>query len=123
MGTTGVEGAVEAISCVGLKSRSRSGLGAGEIGRDGADGGAEASAGLLELPMFSNRARSEETGLIDEPSGPSPLGGSMMVEELLLDGGVEGRYYPLHPRRARLVHQGINARALGFRVRKRCQAG
>lgn len=60
-GTMGVERAVEVASWVGLKSRSRSGLGAGEIGRDGADGG-DAASGAFPEPMFSNRARSDDTG-------------------------------------------------------------
>lgn len=45
---------------------------------------------LVELPMFSNRARNEDTGLSEEPSGPSPLVGSMIIRQMLpLDS--EGR--------------------------------
>lgn len=49
----------------------------GTEGGTGDDGGGVSAAGLL---MFSKRARSDETGLIEEPSGPSSSGGGGMVE-------------------------------------------
>lgn len=68
-GTTGVEGLTGGAS-PGLKSRSLVGFGAGEMGREGgwlveAVGGT--SVGLLtleleEVPIFSNRARKDDTG-------------------------------------------------------------
>lgn len=71
-GTTGVEGLAGGTSCPGLKSRSRFGFGAGEMDREGGPlevgaGGGGTSVGLLtlelgEVPMFSNRARKDDTG-------------------------------------------------------------
>lgn len=55
--TVGVVGVLGAASCDGLKSRSLSGLGPGDIGLEG--GCEEPSCVLL---MFSKRARREETG-------------------------------------------------------------
>lgn len=69
--------------------------------RDGVGSGAGTSAGLLELVvvvvMFSNRARSDDTGLIDEPSGPSPLGGSMVQGQMLLGSGGSRAVIPTTP--------------------------
>jgi hypothetical protein len=58
------------------------------MGREGgllveAVGGTGTSVGLLtlesgEVPIFSNRARKDDTGLSEEPSGPSPFVGSMI---------------------------------------------
>jgi hypothetical protein len=63
-------GALDETSWGGLNSRSLSGFGAGagDMGRETGCGG---GASWLLL-MFSNRARREETGLMEEPSGPSP---------------------------------------------------
>lgn len=122
-GTTGVEGtagAGAAASWPGLKSRRRFGLGAGEMGREGVGAGAVTSAGLLTVfveVMFSNRARREDTGLIDEPSGPSPLVGSILLEYMLLSRRRGPRAtLPATPTPSSLDHQGINARASSCRL-------
>lgn len=102
-GTAGVEGLVAGVSCTGLNSRSRFGFGAGEMDREGGPevvvavaGGTSVGLLTLELgvvPIFSNRARKDDTGLSEEPSGPSPLVGSMMVKQsFLLKVRVEGDY-------------------------------
>jgi hypothetical protein len=71
-GTAGVEGLAAGASCPGLKSRSRVGFGAGEMGREGGPVAVGAVAGgtsvglltleLGEVPIFSNRARKDDTG-------------------------------------------------------------
>lgn len=99
----GVEGLAADVSCPGLNSRSRFGFGAGEMDREGGPevvvvvaGGTSVGLLTLELgvvPIFSNRARKDDTGLSEEPSGPSPLVGSMMVKQsFLLKVRVEGDY-------------------------------
>jgi len=110
----GVVGVVLLASCVvTLKSLSLSGLGAGEIGRDGGllgtvPGIVTALGGCSSFPRFSKRARIDDTAGNDEPSGPSSPacwsdGGGMM----LLYGGAVGQCYPLHPRLKHLFHENI----------------
>jgi hypothetical protein len=73
-GMAGVEGLTAGVSCTGLNSRSRVGFGAGEMGREGGPevvvvvvvaGGISEGLLTLELgavPIFSNRARKDDTG-------------------------------------------------------------
>lgn len=70
-GVDGVEGIATGVSCNTLKSFSLSGLGAGEIGRDGgllpkATGTKVDFGAGVSLPRFSKRARIDETGLCDK---------------------------------------------------------
>lgn len=68
----GVEGLAADVSCPGLNSRSRFGFGAGEMDREGGPevvvvvaGGTSVGLLTLELgvvPIFSNRARKDDTG-------------------------------------------------------------
>ena len=78
-GKFGVEGAGFGGSLEeGLKSRSRSGFGAGETGRETGWGSGSVSFDLL---MFSKRARREETGFFD---GLARAGGRWCGDHLQL---------------------------------------
>jgi len=81
-GTGGASCAAAATEGLGSRSRSRPGLGAGTGGAGIGDAVREEApvpvGGCISfLLRFSNLASREDTGLMDEPSGPSFRGGSM----------------------------------------------
>lgn len=53
--------------------------------------------------MFSNRARSDETGLMEEPSGPLPSVWSILGEDMVSGRWGSGQNYPLHPQLGLLI--------------------
>jgi hypothetical protein len=147
-GTVGTEGLGGGSSCPGLKSRSRFGLGAGDIGREGglvAVGtvGGETSTGLLtfelgEVPMFSNRARKDDTGFCRTISSDRVWGTYSCIrvksrqallhwqtplwEQMLPRRGSRVNL-PTTPTPSSLTHQGINRAKAEVKIWRRESQG